>query len=343
MNSNSPSVAVVILNWNGKQYLEKFVPSVLASEYSNLRVIIADNGSTDDSISFMKHSYPAVELINLEKNYGFAGGYNRALDQINSEYYVLLNSDVEVTPGWIQPIINLMESDKGIAACQPKILSLNKRDHFEYAGASGGWIDSLGYPFCRGRVFDDCETDNGQYEDATPVFWASGAAMFVRATAFRFVGGFDEYLFAHQEEIDLCWRMQNAGFQIFVQPESLVYHLGGGSLEAGNKKKVFLNFRNSLVIMHKNLPRGEKAGTLLKRMVLDGIAGIRFLFQGKFGWFIAVIKAHGSYYKWIFTHKKSPATIKSFKSLTGVYIGSIVKEYFLKGKKTFSEIVKNNK
>lgn len=343
MNNNSPSVAIVILNWNGKQYLEKFLPSVLSTDYNNFRVIIADNGSTDDSITFLKHTYPNVEVIVLEKNYGFAGGYNRALKQIDSKYCVLLNSDVEVTYRWVQPVIDLMESDKGIGACQPKILSLNKRDHFEYAGASGGWIDSLGYPFCRGRVFDDCETDIGQYEDAAPVFWASGAAMFVRASAFRTVGGFDEYLFAHQEEIDLCWRMQNAGFQIYVQPESLVYHLGGGSLEAGNKKKVFLNFRNSLIIIHKNLPRGEKAKTLLKRMVLDGIAGIRFLFQGKFALFFAVIRAHGSYYKWIFTHKKNMTTGKSFTSLPGVYSGSIVKDYFLKGKKTFSEIVKNNK
>lgn len=343
MNNNSPSVAIVILNWNGRKYLERFLPSVLATHYDNLRVIVADNGSTDDSITFLKHSFPKVEIIILDKNYGFAGGYNRALQQIHSEYFVLLNSDVEVTPGWVQPVISLMQADSTIAACQPKILALNQRDHFEYAGASGGWIDTLGYPFCRGRVFDDCERDNGQYNDPASVFWASGAAMFVRASVFNTVGGFDEYLFAHQEEIDLCWRMQNSGYSIFVQPASLVYHLGGGSLAAGNKKKVFLNFRNSLVVLHKNLVPGERFSIILQRMVLDGIAGIRFLLQGKFALFLAVIRAHGSYYKWIFNHKRNPAIKKPFRSRNGVYAGSIVKDYFLHGKKTFSEIVKNYK
>lgn len=344
MNNKSPSVAIVILNWNGKQYLEKFLPSVLSTDYNNFRVIVVDNGSTDDSISFLKQSFPEVGIIELDKNYGFAGGYNRAMMQVDSKYCVLLNSDVEVTTRWVQPVIELMESDNSIAACQPKILSLNKRDHFEYAGASGGWIDSLGYPFCRGRVFEDCEPDHGQYEDAAPVFWASGAAMFVRSENFKSVGGLDEYLFAHQEEIDLCWRMQNAGYRIFVQPQSLVYHLGGGSLAAGNKKKVFLNFRNNLVVMHKNLPSSGRTWVLLKRMILDGIAGTRFLLQGKWSLFLAVIKAHGSYYKWVFRNYGNNRPIKkSFKLLPGVYSGSIVWDFFLKGKKTFSEIVKNNK
>ncbi len=234
-----PSVTVVILNWNGKHFLEKFLPSVMLSGYENLSVIVADNASTDDSIPFIKNKYPSVQIIYNAVNEGFAKGYNTALKQVTSDYFILLNSDVEVTKGWINPVISLMESDKTIAACQPKILSFNQKNEFEYAGASGGWIDQYGYPFSRGRVFDTCEKDNGQYDDCSEIFWATGAAFFVRASVYEEMEGFDEYFFAHQEEIDLCWRMQRAGYKIYVEPTSIVYHVGGGTLQKGNKRKVF--------------------------------------------------------------------------------------------------------
>lgn len=336
---NFPSVAIVILNWNGRQYLEKFLPSVLATNYENCQIIVADNASTDDSVQFLKAEFPQVEIISLEKNYGFAGGYNRALNQLESKYFVLLNSDVEVTPGWIHPLVELMERNHSVAACQPKIRSLNHRELFEYAGAAGGWIDRLGYPFCRGRVFDTCEKDVGQYDDEAEIFWASGAAMFVRASCFKSSGGFDEYLFAHQEEIDLCWRWKNEGKKVFAQPQSLVYHLGGGSLAAGTTRKVFLNFRNNLVVMHKNLIAKNRKQVIYKRMLLDGLAGFRFLIQGRLSLFFAVIRAHISYYKWRRNAEPSNNPKLKLPSHTGVYSGSIVWDYFLKGKKFFSEIV----
>lgn len=343
MKQQVPPVAIVILNWNGRHHLEKFLPSVLQTEYENFKIIIADNASTDESVSFLNSNFPEVDIIQLEKNYGFAGGYNRALDQLESKYFVLLNSDVHVTPGWIGPMVALLEGDNSIAACQPKIRSLNHPELFEYAGASGGWIDALGYPFCRGRVFDTCEQDKGQYDDIAEVFWATGAAMFVRASCFKSSGGFDEFLFAHHEEIDLCWRWQNEGYRIFVQPQSLVYHLGGGSLAAGNKKKVFLNFRNNLVVMYKNLPHSGKKMMLFKRMLLDGIAGIRFLLKGDWSLCLSVVKAHYSFYKWAPGFHRNRQNNKHLKTLSGVYHGSIVRDYFLKRKKFFSEIVENKK
>ena len=220
-----PSVAIVILNWNGKNFLEQFLPSVLSSVYENKRVIVADNASTDDSVAFVKANFPEVEIIINNSNEGFAKGYNTALKQVQSDYYVLLNSDVEVTANWITPVIELMESDAAITACQPKLLAYKNKSLFEYAGASGGWLDTFGYPFSRGRVFDVCEEDKGQYNDAQPCFWASGAALFVKASAYHEMGGLDEYFFAHQEEIDLCWRMQLAGYKVYVQPASVVYHV----------------------------------------------------------------------------------------------------------------------
>ncbi|MFZ9718824.1 MAG: glycosyltransferase family 2 protein, partial [Chitinophagaceae bacterium] len=258
----SPSVAVVILNWNGKQFLEQFLPGLLASNYNNLRVMVADNASTDDSVSFLLQHYPTVELLRCQQNLGFAGGYNYFLNQVQTDYYVLLNSDVEVTPEWITPVISLMESDQRIAACQPKILSWHQRDHFEYAGAAGGWIDRLGYPFARGRVFDHLEMDTGQYNQPMPVFWATGAAMFVRADAFHAAGGFDEAFFAHQEEIDLCWRLQRMGYRIYACPASVVYHVGGGALPTGSAQKVFLNYRNNLMMLVKNMPLAQSLWTI---------------------------------------------------------------------------------
>src|ERR1700749_3754016 len=251
-----PLVSIVILNWNGRKFLEQFLPSVLASTYNNKKIIVADNASTDDSISFLQQSFPSIRIISNPGNEGFAKGYNTALQQIESDYFVLLNSDVEVTPGWIEPIIALMESDRSIAACQPKILAYNNKHQFEYAGASGGWMDNFGYPFSRGRIFDVVEDDNGQYNDAQPCFWASGAALFVKAAVYKELNGLDEYIFAHQEEIDLCWRMQLAGYKVYVQPASIVYHVGGGTLPHGNSRKVFLNFRNNLVMLAKNFTLG---------------------------------------------------------------------------------------
>ena len=230
----SPKVSIVILNWNGQKYLEQFLPSVLAGNYTNYEVIVADNGSVDNSVSFLEKKFPGIRLIRFTENYGFAKGYNEALKQVQSDYYCLLNSDVEVPPGWLQPMVELLEKDKTIAACQPKLLSYHNKKMFEYAGASGGFVDKYGYPFCRGRIFNTLEEDKNQYNNSTEVFWATGACMFVRANAFWEVGGFDGDYFAHMEEIDLCWRLKNIGHKIYVEPKSIVYHVGGATLQQGN-------------------------------------------------------------------------------------------------------------
>jgi GT2 family glycosyltransferase len=247
---NTPSVAIVILNYNGKHYLEKFLPSVIASTYANKKIVVADNASTDDSILFIRTNYPGVEVILNAGNYGYARGYNEALKHVTADYYVLLNSDVEVTRGWIQPIVSLMESNKMIGACQPKLLAYHDKKLFEYAGACGGWIDKFGYPFSRGRVFEECEEDKGQYDSTENIFWASGAALFVRANVYHSLKGLDEYFFAHQEEIDFCWRLQLAGCMVMACPQSVVYHVGGGTLPKG-ERKVYLNFRNNLVMLQR--------------------------------------------------------------------------------------------
>ncbi|MBP6372222.1 MAG: glycosyltransferase family 2 protein [Ferruginibacter sp.] len=346
MHSNEkyfPTVAIVILNWNGKAYLEKFLPIVLKSSYENKTVIVADNASTDDSVLFLRNHYPGVRLIENAANEGFASGYNKALQQVNSEYCILLNSDVEVTEQWIEPVIAIMEANKKIAACQPKILSFKQKKYFEYAGAAGGWIDGMGYPFSRGRVFDCCETDNGQYNNASPCFWATGTAMFVRTEVFKQLAGFDESFFAHQEEIDLCWRMQLAGYAVFVQPASVVYHIGGGTLPSGNSRKVYLNYRNNLVMLYKNLPVSEKIWKIPVRLVLDGIAACRELVSADAGYFMAVIKAHMYFYGWLIgKKKKNKFTPKRLTGLHGVYKGLLIWEYFIKKKKAFAEIVGNN-
>ncbi len=340
---HTPSVAVVILNWNGRKYLEKYLPSVLATMYENFHIVVADNASEDDSVVFLRENYPSVKLVLLEKNYGFAEGYNRALEQVSADYFVLLNSDVEVSPDWISPVIRLMESDRQIAACQPKILSEKNKTFFEYAGAGGGWIDKYGYAFCRGRVFDISEEDSGQYDDVSEIFWASGACFFVRSEVFRSSGGFDSFFFAHQEEMDLCWRLKNKGYKIFVQPQSVVYHLGGGSLAMGNKRKVYLNFRNNLIMLFKNLHPKEKYLKLFVRMVLDGLAAVQFLFKGKGGSALAVLRAHFSFYRWWLKKDKHYKASNRMKTLSGVYNGSIVKDFYLGSKKSFSNIVENKK
>ena len=334
-----PSVAIVILNWNGKNFLEQFLPSVLSSTYQNYSLIVADNASTDDSINFLHTNYPQIKILTSGINYGFAKGYNDSLEKVSADYFILLNSDVEVDAGWIEPVIELMESDKLIAACQPKILSYADKKLFEYAGASGGWLDSYGYPFSRGRVFDTCERDSGQYNDVQQIFWATGAAFFVRAELFKKVGGFDEYFFAHQEEIDLCWRLQLAGYKIFVQPKSVVYHIGGGTLSKENSRKTYLNFRNNLVMITKNLPVSQALWKVPFRISLNKIFALKALLAGDGKTFIAVVKAHLHYLGWLFFKKRKNISRDKNPKLYGSYKGLVVWQYFIKKKRTFSEIV----
>lgn len=339
-----PSVAVVILNWNGKSFLERFLPSVLSSDYENLRVIVADNASTDGSVFYIRNRFPKVEVIINAENEGFAKGYNTALKSVHADYFILLNSDVEVKHDWIAPVILLMESDEQIGAAQPKVLSFEKKGTFEYAGASGGWIDSWGYPFARGRVFDYCETDHGQYQEAREVFWATGAALFVRSSIFNELGGFDEYFFAHQEEIDLCWRIQRLGYKIYVEPASIVYHVGGGTLPMGTRKKTFLNFRNNLVMLSKNLKFKESIIKIPVRIFLDTIAAFQALIKGDFSIFISIESAHLHYLGWLLFGKRNKKMAKiKMAELHGVYNGSVVWMYFVKRLKTFQEIVDNKK
>lgn len=337
----APLVSIVILNWNGRKFLEQFLPSVFASTYSNFNIVVADNASTDDSIPFLQSYFPLVKVIPLSKNFGFAQGYNEALKQVQSDYYVLLNSDVEVSPSWIEPVIRLMENDEKIGACQPKLLQYGSRGNFEYSGASGGWIDLLGYPFARGRIFDNCEPDKGQYDAVEPVFWSSGAAMFVRARLYHELGGLDEYFFAHQEEIDFCWRLQRAGYKVYCCPESVVYHVGGGTLPKGNSRKVFLNFRNNLIMMMKNMHFSEAIWKIPFRVLLDIVSALKSLVAGEGGYFAAVFKAHMAFFRWclVVGRRKDHLPRRGYQ-LYGYLKKSVVWAHFVKGKKTFSEIVK---
>jgi len=337
----SPKVIIVILNWNGRKYLEQFLPSVLSSTYPNYTVVVADNGSTDDSIAYLRSNFSSVQIIELGKNYGFAKGYNEALKQLSADYFILLNSDVEVKNEWIEPVIQLMEADKSIGVCQPKILTYNDRGKFEYAGAAGGWLDYLGYPFARGRIFDICETDEGQYDSVEPVFWATGAAMFVRAKLYKDLNGLDEFFFAHQEEIDFCWRVQLAGYKIYACPTSVVYHVGGGTLPKGNATKVFLNFRNNLVMMAKNLPLSESIWKIPFRFILDTISAFKSLFEGQGTYFIAIFKSHGAFLGWMMSKRdRRFMPLKKQAQLHGWFKGSVVWLHFVKGKTRFAEIVR---
>lgn len=341
-DTHLPSVAIVILNWNGRKFLQQFLPSVVASTYLNKRIIVADNASTDDSLNFLKEQFPEVELILNAKNEGFAKGYNDALKQVDSDYYVLLNSDVKVTEGWIEPVIKLMEKNIFIGTCQPKILSFFNPQYFEYAGACGGWLDCLGYPFARGRVFNEVEKDLGQYNTAQPCFWSTGAAMFVRADMYHVLGGLDEYFFAHQEEVDFCWRMQLAGYKVYVEPASVVYHVGGGTLPQGSNQKVFLNFRNNLVMLAKNSSIGCSLYKIPCRIILDAVAAYKELFAGRIQSFLAIAKAHIYFFKWILIERKQAVfPISKNGKVAGWYSGSIVWQYFVKKKLRFSEIISN--
>jgi GT2 family glycosyltransferase len=338
-----PLVAVVILNWNGKKFLQQFLPSVIASTYSNLKIVVADNASTDQSISFLKEHYPIVDIIELPENFGFAKGYNEALKQVQADYFILLNSDVEVTPGWIEPMVELLETNKQYVACQPKILAYNNKSKFEYAGAAGGWIDTLGYPFSRGRVFDFCEEDQLQYNTIEEIFWASGAALMIKKDVFHELDGFDEFFFAHQEEIDLCWRIHLKGYKIFCCPSSIVYHIGGGTLPKGNSRKTFLNFRNNLIMLSKNLSALEKWWKLPVRLMLDQVTAFKELLGGDKGYFTAIQKAHAAFFHWLLKGEKQKHQVKStlkLQELPGVFHGSVVWAYFIKKQRTFAEIFK---
>lgn len=336
----SPKVSIVILNWNGRKYLEQFLPSVLSTSYDNYEVIVADNGSTDDSVVFLATSYPAMKVIRFSENYGFAKGYNEALKQVETDYYILLNSDVEVEPGWLQPMIQLLETDPAIAACQPKILSYKNKNRFEYAGAAGGWLDAYGYPFAKGRVFDITEEDTGQYDQSEPIFWASGAALFIRPSIFHAQKGFDEYFFAHQEEIDLCWRIQLAGHAIYSCPASVVYHVGGGTLPRGNSLKTYLNFRNNRIMLSKNLPFAKKIWVMPARNFLDAVSAWKGLLSGDGGYFIAILRAQLAFIKWwLFYQKKSVFPVTKKGKLLGYLAKNMVWQHFAKKKKSFTEIV----
>lgn len=339
-------VAVVILNWNGKSFLESFLPSVLTHS-PQATVYVADNQSGDDSVLFLKEHFPTVRIIINPGNEGFARGYNLALKQIEAEYYVLLNSDVEVTEHWLEPMLALMDKNPHVAACQPKILDYKKRNTFEYAGASGGFIDHYGYPFCRGRVFNELEEDQGQHNNSIETFWATGACMMVRSEIFWKAGAFDNDYFAHMEEIDVCWRMKNLGYSIYVEPASVIYHVGGGTLNKLSPRKTFLNFRNNLITFTKNASSRFLLFKILFRMVLDGVAAIKFLLEGNGSHFLAVIKAHFSYYGHLPSTLKKRKAMKAMPSFTYttscIYPKNIVYLHFIKHLKTYDALMREQK
>ncbi|MTI20667.1 glycosyltransferase family 2 protein [Fulvivirga sp. RKSG066] len=336
-------VAVVILNYNGRHYLEKFLPGVVANSKGH-RVIVADNCSTDDSVDFLKSNFPEAELILNTTNKGYSYGYNEALGKLKQEkidYYVLLNSDVEVTPNWIEPVVKMMDEDSSIAAAQPKILDQKRKTHFEYAGAAGGHIDTLGYPFCRGRLFLNLEQDQGQYNDPQQIFWATGACLFIRSSVFHQLDGFDPDFFAHMEEIDLCWRINNAGLKVYYNGESKVYHVGGGTLDKSNPRKTYLNFRNGLSLLYKNYTTSELWLKLPIRILLDIVASIKFMVFDSFKDGLAVIRAHVDFVTELRSNfKKRQATKrqKKMSKLPIIYSGSIVFEHFVKGKQKYSQL-----
>ena len=339
-----PKVAIVILNWNGQKYLEQFLPFVLSTHYANMEVIVADNGSADNSVNFLQKNYPGIRIICFKENYGFAKGYNEALKQVKSDYYVLLNSDVEVQPNWLGPMVDLLESNSKIAACQPKVLSYKNKKMFEYAGAAGGWLDKYGYPFAKGRIFDICEEDNGQYDQSEPIFWASGASLFIRSSVFHEVKGFDEYFFAHQEEIDMCWRIQLAGYKIYSCPAAVVYHVGGGTLPRGNSLKTYLNFRNNRIMLSKNLPYSKKIWIVPARNFLDALSAWKGLLSGDGGYFIAIIRSHLSYTKWWFFYQhKSVFPVTKKGNLSGYSKKNMIWQHFIKKRKHFDEIMDETK
>ena len=338
-------IAVVILNWNGAAMMQKFLPSVIKNS-EEAEVIVADNGSTDDSVEMLKQKFPSVRLILLDKNYGFAEGYDKALEQVEAEYYLLLNSDVEVTPHWLQPLLNYMDKHPEVAACQPKLLAERERDSFEYAGASGGFVDKYGYPFCRGRVFADVEKDFGQYDDIAPIFWATGAALMVRSVDWHEVGGLDARFFAHMEEIDFCWRLRSRGRGLVCVPASVVYHVGGGTLNAGHPRKTFLNFRNNLLMLYKNLPEAELKPVMRIRAILDYVAAAKMLLTDGWKHAKAVYDARCEFHRLkpdfqLSRQENLAKAIQAERNTNPIperISQSLLWLYYAKGKKKFSDI-----
>jgi len=336
------TTAVVILNWNGEKYLEQFLPILIENtKLSGSEIIIADNASTDSSLLILQEKFPGIRTVVLDKNYGFAGGYNKALAQIEADYYVLLNSDVEVMPNWLEPLITYMDKHADVAACQPKIRSYFNRKYFEHAGAAGGYIDRFGFPFCRGRILGTAEEDKGQYDNITDVFWATGACLLVRSKTFWNVGGLDDDFFAHMEEIDLCWRLKSRGYRIVCIPESTVFHVGGGTLNVENPYKTYLNFRNNLLMLYKNLPAKLLKDTMFWRMIFDYIAAIQLFVTGKPKNAISVFKARSDFKRMQpnFEEKRKQNILYSTSdNYSDILQKSIVIEYFLKGRKTFDSL-----
>lgn len=328
------------MNWNGRAHLERYLPSVVRATMPKYGVVVADNGSTDSSLEYVAEAFPEVEIVRLDRNYGFAEGYNRALQEVEAEYYVLLNSDVEVTEGWCEPLIEALESDPQLAAVAPKLLADADRERFEYAGASGGFIDVLGYPFCRGRILSTTERDEGQYDTPRDVFWASGAAFACRAERFWAEGGFDGDFFAHMEEIDLCWRMQSSGLRVGVEPRSKVYHLGGGTLNVLSPRKTMLNHRNNLAMLYKNMPAAHLLWVMPLRVLLDWAAAASYLLQGKWLGAKAVWQAHTGFCAMLpaLRAKRKHERAKGAKLPSTVYRGSVVLRRLLGGKK-FGEMM----
>lgn len=330
-------IAVVILNWNGRKMLERFLPSVVALS-APAEVVVADNGSTDDSLAFLATHYPTLRVIPFDRNYGFAEGYNRALAQIDADYYVLLNDDVEVTPHWVEPVVEMMERAADIAVAQPKLLMYDQRDTFEYAGAAGGFIDRYGYPFCRGRLFNTVECDHGQYNDPCELLWASGAAMFVKAAVWHQMGGLDGDFFAHMEEIDFCWRVKNAGYKVVYCPDSTVYHVGGGTLPKSSPHKTYLNFRNNRALLYKNLPQRQLHKVLALRWMLDLVAAVSFLMKGNAGECKAVFKAHRDFRHWRPQLKAKRQSAAPSHKVSGIYPRLLLIDYHLFRKRNFSDL-----
>lgn len=338
------TVSVVILNWNGENYLQKFLPLLIENtKLPDVEIIVADNASTDNSMTMLKTEFPGVRTILLDKNYGFAGGYNKVLEQVEADYFVLLNSDVEVAPHWLEPMLEYMQANERVAACQPKIRSYMQPDYFEHAGAAGGFIDSFGFPFCRGRIFADVEKDNGQYDTVNKVFWASGACLMIRSELYRRVGGLDDEFFAHMEEIDLCWRLNSRGFHVACVPQSVVYHIGGGTLNAESPHKTYLNFRNNLLMLYKNLPNNVLKKTMFWRFIFDYAAAFQLYITGKKQNALSVFKARSDFKRMLprFADKRKENILHATndcKSL--IFHKSIVIAYYLKGKKSFESLIK---
>jgi hypothetical protein len=325
-------IAVVILNWNGLNMLQTYLPTLIErTSFPGAFIVVADNGSTDGSVAWLQAEHPDIRTVCLDKNYGFTGGYNRALREIDADYYVLLNSDIEVGEGWLEPLANFMEEHPDVGICQPKVLSMAERDRFEYAGAAGGFIDRYGYPFCRGRILSNIEKDTGQYDEPVECFWATGACLMVRSAIYHHLGGLDELFFAHMEEIDFCWRAKMLGYQVWCVPASTVWHVGGGTLPNNSPRKLYFNYRNNLLMLYKNLPESIRRRRIFVRMCLDGASAFVYLVTGKWSFFSAVWKAHRDYRR--LRREEDPSPFEEERNNIGLYAGSILLRFFLSGKK----------